>query len=411
VRILLWHGYLLGGTGSNVYTRALAREWSLAGHDVTVICQERHPERYDLGGARVVVPDLPGGLLPTFVLDRYEGLEARLLQDFTPAERDAYVEANAAALRELAPADLVFANHVLLGAPVGAASGMRFRVKAHGSELEYSIRGRPDLERWGAETLAGAEVVYAGSEHIREVLEEVCGHVERVEIVPPGVDVDEFRPEPRDAALAALLDQARADPPNPDNREERLPDGGNAGRFARFFADERPTVVFFGKLIENKGVQVLLEALAGLDARAVVVGFGDFREELEALAPLGTLFTGPLEHRHLRHLLPLCDVAVVPSIFPEAFGMVAAEAAAAGVLPVVSAHSGLAEVAAGIGEEVGPEAAALLTFPTGDADALRDRLAAILALPAGRREELGLAARRAVERHWSWRVVAQRLLA
>jgi len=401
---------LLGGTGSNVYTRALAREWSLAGHDVTVVCQERHPERYDLGGARVVVPELPGGLLPTFVLDRYEGLEARLLGDFRPEERAAYVEANAATLRELAPADLVFANHVLLGAPVGTASGMRFRVKAHGSELEYAMRGRPDLARWGGETLAGAEVVFAGSEHIRDVLEDVCGHVDRVEIVPPGVDVEEFRPEPRDEALAALLEEARSDPPNPGNADERLPDEGNAARFARFFADERPTVVYFGKLIENKGVQVLLEAIAGLEARAVVVGFGDFREQLEALAPLGTLFTGALEHRHLRHLLPLCDVAVVPSIFPEAFGMVAAEAAAAGLLPVVSAHSGLAEVAAGIGGEVGPEAAPLLSFPAGDVAALREHLAAILALHSDRRGELGLAARRAVERRWSWSVVAERLL-
>jgi len=401
---------LLGGTGSNVYTRALAREWSLAGHDVTVVCQERHPERYDLGGARVVVPELPGGLLPTFVLDRYEGLEARLLGYFTPEERAAYVEANAATLRELAPADLVFANHVLLGAPVGTASGMRFRVKAHGSELEYAMRGRPDLARWGGETLAGAEVVYAGSEHIRAVLDDVCGHVDRVEIVPPGVDVEEFRPEPRDEALAALLEEARSDPPNPGNADERLPDEGNAARFARFFADERPTVVYFGKLIENKGVQVLLEAIAGLEARAVVVGFGDFREQLEALAPLGTLFTGALEHRHLRHLLPLCDVAVVPSIFPEAFGMVAAEAAAAGLLPVVSAHSGLAEVAAGIGGEVGPEAAPLLSFPAGDVAALRERLAAVLALPSDRRGELGLAARLAVERRWSWTVVAARLL-
>jgi glycosyltransferase involved in cell wall biosynthesis len=402
---------LLGGTGSNVYTRALAREWSLAGHDVTVVCQERQPARYDLGGARVVVPDLPDRLLPVFVLDRYEGLEARLLADFSEAERDAYVEANASALRELAPADLVFANHVLLGAPVGAASGLRFRVKAHGSELEYAMRGRPDLARWGAETLAEAEVVYAGSEHIRDVLEEVTGHVDRIEIVPPGVDVDEFRPETCDRALAALLEEARADPPNPGDAEERLPDEGNAGRFARFFAEERPTVLYFGKLIENKGVQVLLEAIAPLDARAVVVGFGDFREELEALAPSGTLFTGPLEHRHLRHLLPLCDVAVVPSIFPEAFGMVAAEAAAAGVLPVVSAHSGLAEVAAGIGEEVGPEAAALLSSPAGDVAALRDRLAGVLALPPAHRAELGLAARRAVERRWSWKVVAARLLA
>ena len=410
MRILLWHGYLLGGTGSNVYTRALAREWSLAGHDVTVVCQERHPERYDLGGARVMVPELPGGLLPVFVLDRYEGLEARLLVDFSAAERDAYVEANAAVLRGLAPADLVFANHVLLGAPVGAASGLRFRVKAHGSELEYAMRGRSDLAGWGAEALAGAEVVYAGSEHIRNVLDEIVGHVDRVEIIPPGVDVDEFRPRPREEALAALLEEARADPPNPGNGEERLPDEGNAARFARFFADDRPAVVYFGKLIENKGVQVLLEAIAGLEARAVVVGFGDFRAELEALAPLGTLFTGPLEHRHLRHLLPLCDVAVVPSIFPEAFGMVAAEAAASGVLPVVSAHSGLAEVAAGIGEEVGPEVTPLLTFPAGDSRALGERLASVLALPVGRRHELGSAARRAVEQRWSWTVVAAGLL-
>jgi glycosyltransferase involved in cell wall biosynthesis len=346
-----------------------------------------------------------------FVLDRYEGLEARLLVDFSPDEQEAYVRANAAVLRDLAPADLVFANHVLLGGPVGAASGLRYRVKAHGSELEYAMRGRPDLALWGAETLAGADLVYAGSEHIRTVLEDVAGHVDRVEIVPPGVDVAEFHPESREKALAALLEEARADPPNPGNGEERLPDQGNAERFERFFAEGRPTVVYFGKLLENKGVHVLFEALAGLDARAVVVGFGDYRTQLEALAPPGTLFTGALEHRHLRHLLPLCDVAVVPSIFPEAFGMVAAEAAAAGVLPVVSAHSGLAEVAAGIGEEVGPEAVALLSFPVGDAAALRERLVTILALPGKRRSELGRAARRAVERRWSWSVVAERLLA
>ena len=86
VRILLWHGYLLSGTGSNEYTRALAREWARAGHDVTVVCQERHPERFDLAGAKVVRPDI-GTLLPVFVVDRYEGLEAKLLQETTWDER------------------------------------------------------------------------------------------------------------------------------------------------------------------------------------------------------------------------------------------------------------------------------------------------------------------------------------
>src|SRR3989441_12806594 len=231
MRILLWHGYLLGGTGSNVYTRALAHEWSRSGHDVVVICQEPHPERYDLGGARVFRPNV-GGLLPVFVLDRYEGLEAKLLQDFTRAERERYVALNATALCAQFPADLVFANHVLPGAPVGAGSGLPFAVKVHGSELEYSMRGNEELARWGRETLALAEAVFVGSAHIRAVLEEVVGHVDRVHEVPPGVDGDEFHAETRDGALAHLLAPARADPPNPRDANVRLPDGGNARRLA-----------------------------------------------------------------------------------------------------------------------------------------------------------------------------------
>jgi glycosyltransferase involved in cell wall biosynthesis len=407
VRILVWHGYLLGGTGSNVYTRALALEWSRLGHDVTIVCQERHPSPYDVGGARVVVPELPGGLLPVFVLDEYEGLRPKLLQDFTDAELDAYVAANASAIDALLPADLVFANHVLLGGAVGAASAAPFVVKAHGSELEYSMRGNERLSRLGAEALAHAKAVYVGSEHIRRVLEDVVGHVDRVHEVPPGVDVDEFVPEERAQALAALIDEARRDDADGD---ERHPDPGNAGRFAEFFAKDAPTVLYFGKLIENKGVQVLFEALRGLDARAVIVGFGDYRDSLESLAPPGTLFTGALEHRHLVHLLSLVDVSVVPSIFPEAFGMVAAEAAAAGVPPVVADHSGLAEVAAGIAVEYPPALRHLTSFESGNAGMLHDRLAELLALSADDRRALGLAARRAVEERWSWARVAERLL-
>jgi glycosyltransferase involved in cell wall biosynthesis len=405
MRIAIWHGYLLGGTGSNVYTRALAREWSRLGHDVTVVCQERHPERYDLRGARVVRPELPGSLLPVFVLDDYEGLRPKLLQDFTDAELDAYVEANAGALDDAGPFDFVLANHVLAGAAVGAASLHDFVVKVHGSELEYSMRGNEALVRRGRESLAAAERVYVGSGHIRRVLEEVVGHVDDVYEVPPGVDVEEFVPQDRATALRGLIAEAEQDP---EDGDERHPDGGNAERFAEFFARDEPTVVYFGKLIENKGVHILFDALHDLDARAVVVGFGDFRATLESLAPARTLFTGALEHRHLVHLLPLCDVAVVPSIFPEAFGMVAAEAAAAGVPPVVANHSGLAEVAAGIAAEYPPDAAGLTAFPNRDAAALHQRLRALLARPD--RAGLGLAARRAVERNWSWTRVAERLL-
>jgi glycosyltransferase involved in cell wall biosynthesis len=410
VRILIWHGYLLGGTGSNVYTRAIAREWSRAGHDVTIVCQEGSPELYDLGGARIVRPELPDGLLPVFVLDRYEGLDARRLPELTRTEREAFVQANAAALRELGPADLVFANHVLLGGPVGAASGLPFAVKAHGSELEYAMRGDAELSVWGREALAGATATFVGSAHIRDVLEDVVGHVERVHEVPPGVDVDEWVPQPRALALASLLEQARRDPPNPGNGEERLPDERNAERLAEFLAGDEPTVVYYGKLIEQKGVHLLLEALRAVDARAVVVGFGEQRRELEALAGGRTLFTGPLEHRHLVHLLALADVSVVPSIFPEAFGMVAAEAAAAGTPPLVARHSGLAEVAAGIEAEYPPDRRDLVSFERGDAADLAAKLRALLALDPAERQALGEAARRAVVARWSWTTIAEELL-
>ena len=409
MRILLWHGYLLEATGSNVYTRAIAREWSRAGHEVVVFCQDPDPERFDLGGAQVVRPPI-GSLLPVFVLDRYEGLQPVLLQEMTVDERERYVMLNAGAVAAHLPADLVFANHVLMGGPVAAATGARFAVKAHGSELEYSMRGNAELEAWGARALHDAEAVFVGSAHIREVLEDVVGHADRVYEVPPGVDVDEFVPRPREDALAGLLEECRADPPNPGNRQERLPDEGNADRLAEFLDGDTPTVLYFGKLLYNKGVHVLLEALRGVEARTIVVGFGDFRHELERIAPAGTLFTGPLEHRHLVHLIPLADATVVPSVFPEAFGMVAAEAAAAACPPLVARHSGLEEIAQGLEAAYPAELRRLASFETGDSLDLADKLHELLALAPERRRALGAAARRVAVERWSWAGVAARLL-
>ena len=177
-------------------------------------------------------------------------------------------------------------------------------------------------------------------------------------------------------------------------------------------------VAFVGKLIVSKGVDLLLAAwplvLARVpDARLVVVGFGAYREGFERLRaaladgdlerakqiaragralegeagdaqPLrhllafldglagdrlarylaaarslgdSVVLTGRLDHEELADLLPACEAMVVPSTFPEAFGMVAAEAAACGVLPVSAAHSGLAEVSDALARAVPAEIA------------------------------------------------------
>ena len=231
--------------------------------------------------------------------------------------------------------------------------------------------------------------------------------------VPPGVDIDAWAPEPPAAALAGLVEEARRDRPNEGNSEERLPDDGNATAFRELSVDQPPVVVYFGKLIEQKGVHVLIDALAGFDARLVVVGFGPERAALEGRAAdrgVDALFTGPLEHRHLRHLLALADACVVPSIFPEAFGMVAAEAASAGCPPLVARHSGLAEVASGLEDAYPPGLRHLAAFDPGDADDLARRLGELLLLSPADRASIRAAARSAVVERWSWAGVSRRLL-
>ena len=410
MRVLLWHGYLLSGTGSNEYTRALARTMSRQGHDVVVLSQDPRPQDHDLGGATAIRPDLPGRL-PVFVLDRYAEATPALLPDMDRAEVDQFVAAQVAAIRATGPADLLIVNHVLLGGPVGAGSGLPYVVKAHGSELEYAMRGNHELCMWARQTLQPALDVVVGSEHVAGVLADLVGPVP-TRVVTPGVDIEQMAPQERGAAWSALIEQARMDPPS--SGDERMPDAGNAQRIRSFLdGSTRPTVVYVGKLSKQKGVHLLLEALQGLDVRAIVVGFGPERADLEraaAVMGLDVLFTGPLQHRHLTHLWAAADVSVVPSVFPEAFGMVAAEAAATGCPPIVARHSGLAEVADGIAGFLPERLRTALTFRRGEAADLRRALEELLSMPADDRATLSRGCREAVAALWSWESVAHRMV-
>jgi glycosyltransferase involved in cell wall biosynthesis len=171
------------------------------------------------------------------------------------------------------------------------------------------------------------------------------------------------------------------------------------------------------------------------DARLLIVGFGGWREALEAYAageplthaedgrPLEhavgaapverVAFTGRLEHEELAELLPAAEALVAPSIFPEAFGMVAAEGAAAGALPVVARHSGLAEVSEALAERVPEPARAWLSFAVGP-EAV-GQLASCLTGWLGAPDDLRAATRAAIvetaRERWSWDGVARSVIA
>ena len=274
------------------------------------------------------------------------------------------------------------------------------------------MRGNAELSAWGAEAAAGAAAVIVGSEHIRSVVEEVCGPVERVHAVPPGVDIDVWQPQSRADALAGLLAEARLDPPNPGNADERLPDENNAERLAEFLAGDAPTVVYFGKLIENKGVQVLIDGAAGgrLPRRDRRLRPGARAVRAPGRGPAGAL------HRSAR---------APPSDSP-----VRARRRRRGAvdLPRGVRDGGRrgrrCRLPAGRGAPLGPGRVAeglerfypagmgrLASFPSGDAAELAERLRTILALPDAERDELRAAARAAVVELWSWKSVAERILA
>ena len=131
---VLLHGYLLQGTGSNIYVANIAKAWRAQGHAVTVLCQDRQAHRLPFvdeyvghdeaipatapppGHLRVVVPPIDD-LLPVYVADDYEGYDVKTIPEMTEAEIEAHIAMTAEALRQVVAqgVDGVLANHALFG--------------------------------------------------------------------------------------------------------------------------------------------------------------------------------------------------------------------------------------------------------------------------------------------------------
>ena len=143
---------------------------------------------------------------------------------------------------------------------------------------------------------------------------------------------------------------------------------------------------------------------------------GDRREDYLAASPRAAervVFTGRLEHEDLPLLLPACESQVVPSTFPEAFGMVAAEAACCGALPLSAAHSGLAEVTATLAGAVEPSIRPLLSFGRGPGavEEIAAKLLGWLSLPASERERAAASLSVVGRGTYGWESVAEGVIA
>jgi glycosyltransferase involved in cell wall biosynthesis len=166
-------------------------------------------------------------------------------------------------------------------------------------------------------------------------------------------------------------------------------------------------VALAGRELEGGPRAPLRHLLAFLDAAG-----DDYWEAARDLRERVVL-TGRLEHDELAPLLAACEVLVFPSTFPEAFGMVAAEAAACGVLPVSAGHSGAAEVSAALAEALPPPARPWLSFPVDDGAvrAIAERVSAWLQAPEELRDRTRAALVAAARERYSWEGVASGVIA
>jgi glycosyltransferase involved in cell wall biosynthesis len=487
MRVLIFHGYLLHGTGSNIYNANLAQALARQGHEVHLLCQDRRADELDwvrrTENIKIHVPDI-GGLLPVFVADRYEGFEVKTFPELTDEELDRYLEANVSAVRrvvdEFGEPDAAAASHLIMGPAILARAGLHFAIKVHGSDLSYAVRPHPDrfvpYAREGTDAAAG---ILAGSSHTARALFETVPDPrlrERTRLGPPGVDVHRFRPRPPEEALLDLEAlagglEAEATGRGDDSFERN---GPAIAVSLRNWSGGDPRVLFVGKLLVSKGVDLLAAAwplvhrerlAAGASSpRLLFIGFGAFaaglgdliaaldRGDLDAAlrvaargrgyegqvpdqplpilteflqdppdgyaeaarAAAGTmLIGGRLEHEEVADVMPAADAFAMPSTWPEAFGMVPAESAACGVPPVSADHSGMREVAQLLGEAVEPELARLLSFPVGPraVTELADRLCGWLALDPERRRATGRSLANRVDQLWSWEGVARGVIA
>lgn len=455
MQLLVTHGYLLSGTGSNVYVQNLCRALVRQGHDVHLVCQEPDPLSLDFvgsvfaagadglealgeqstpypGSCGVYLPDI-GDLLPVYVYDDYPGWRVKTFLDLTDAELAGYLDSNVAALRTILEAsgpDAVITNHSVPG-PHIARRALRgteipYLSIVHGSCLQYVARRSAAYMRLAEEGLEGASRILALSEHSAATIEEdFPSYAQKTLSLPGGVDTEIFSPDALDVSFARELSGGtgrapeqmnlplgaiRSTPPmtardldsalklSASSYDPRRRDTDAGSRLGPLLTGEAPLIVYLGKLIHSKGVHTLLAAFARLHrqtgARLLVIGFGTFREALEAMTHALSLghygavetmmregrlfeggasepmehfeltedlkrdargiaeavdFVGPLDHAELARILPAADAAVVPSIFPETFGLVAAECAASGVVPFVADHSGLTEAAGLVG--------------------------------------------------------------
>jgi glycosyltransferase involved in cell wall biosynthesis len=280
---------------------------------------------------------------------------------------------NPAVLAKIIKAEGVSIVHARSRAPAWSALlAARRTKKAFVTTYHGIYNAKGALKNWYNSVMARGDRVIANSNYTKaHLLDHHPIDPQKVTVIYRGVDIEKF-----DAANIV---------------QDRIANLAQSWGLSE--ARDRPRIILPARLTEWKGQRVLLSALSILKAQkrefeAIFVGDAQgrdaYRDSLLATIAQSGLSDCVKLVGHCADMpaaFALCDIAVTPSIEPEAFGRTAAEAQAMG-LPIVASDLG------GAKETVDPEVTGYL-FPTGDEAALAACLARLLDMSKAQRQAMG----------------------
>jgi glycosyltransferase involved in cell wall biosynthesis len=460
LKVGIFHGYELTGSGSNEYTRYLARALAVAGHEVHIICRETVPQSFEFineciqwdksGNSKIlferkvlqkgkcILHQLPmPPINAVYLTDKQRKGNVKAFINLTNDELRVYHEFVVKTLQSVLenyPLDILHANH-LIYQPVAAAkvcktNSIPFIIYPHGSDIEYTIRKDIRFKELALQAILQASGLIIGNHEVRDRILNIYPDFrksiqEKTEIVGVGVDTSLFEPvskSKRRQSVQEIINKGPFGGKDPELTKKlhmqldqndmiattqyykaynnNLPDQ-DLSEHLKLIPWEQKILLFVGALTVGKGIQSLIVALTFIlkkqpDAHLLIVGSGAYREVLEGLiyaistkneSLLDNLvahgndldqneltgkwpdvahflsdsknkmnllsigvdlqehvhFLGRLGHDLLCHLFPCADVAIFPSVVPEAYPLVLMESLSNGVLPVVSYFSGFAD--------------------------------------------------------------------
>ncbi len=462
MKIGLFHGYNLGGSGSNEYTRYLAQALINAGAEVHLICRE--PEAESLGFVDIAIRysgsgeaerlfdyskepagnndtlcylhEMPlGSVTPVYVTDKQREGVVKSFSNLTDEELQEYDDVSCSALRRILndyPLDILHCNHVTyqpqIAEKICVETATPYLIYPHGSAIEYTVRTDERYFNKVRESIQLTDGLIIGNNEVRNRIISLYPELEQLileksDIVGVGVDTNLFTDCPhseRQASLDTMCQlpisggksaelthelQARLDKGELDAVTDyrnayvqKLADDNATEKLSSIDLD-KPLLLFVGALTAGKGLQGLLCAMSmalrnNPDIQLAIVGAGAYRESLEGFIHLLSTrdrelldvmasqgfdldfsdmtggwedvqfalanhaddilassellkervhFIGRLNHDELKYLFPIADLAVFPSVVPEAYPLVLMESLSNGVLPMVSYFSGFTD--------------------------------------------------------------------